>query len=237
MITSVFSILLSISIINTGVINNQPVGDINLPDTDFTQQTTLNSSTESEDSNFSYFLDVQLPKIQERSLAEEQRVAELDLAQQKAQQEQLAQIQQEQIRINQEVQRVKQEQEAQAQQQKAAQEKAQKALEAEQKKAQARTIAIPANTDYITLIRERCALLGCNSDQVIRVMYCESGGRHNAYNASSGASGLFQHMPAYWASRATTYGVPGADIWDPQAQIIVTTGMFSQGLASHWSCK
>jgi hypothetical protein len=94
-----------------------------------------------------------------------------------------------------------------------------------------------SGSSYESLIAERCNLLGCDTAKVIRVMYCESGGRPSAYNKSSGASGLFQQMPQYWDGRAIAAGVAGASIWDPYAQIIVATNMFSRGQAGHWVCK
>lgn len=95
-----------------------------------------------------------------------------------------------------------------------------------------------ASFDYETLIRERCNQLGCNPDQVIRIMYCESGGRANAVNrGGSGASGLFQFMPRTFAANAARIGLAGASIWDPRAQIYVATYMFSIGQAGQWTCK
>ena len=97
------------------------------------------------------------------------------------------------------------------------------------------TTASGINTE--SLIRERCAQLGCNSEQIIKVMYCESGGRSDAYNASSGASGLFQFMPSTFAANAARIGISNSSIWDPYAQVMVATSMFANGQASQWSCK
>jgi soluble lytic murein transglycosylase-like protein len=95
-----------------------------------------------------------------------------------------------------------------------------------------------ASFDYETLIRERCNELGCNAEQIIRVMYCESGGRANAVNrGGSGASGLFQFMPGTFNGYARRLGMTGANIWNPRDQIIIATYMFANGGAHHWSCK
>jgi hypothetical protein len=56
-------------------------------------------------------------------------------------------------------------------------------------------------------------------DKALKVISCESGGDPNAQNASSGAAGLFQHIPRYWAERAASIGLPGASIFDPVANV------------------
>jgi len=80
-------------------------------------------------------------------------------------------------------------------------------------------------------------------DEALSVMRCESFGDPLAINRYSAASGLFQHLPYYWPSRAERAGWPGADIFDPEANIAVSAwlvratengGGDSWG---HWSCK
>ena len=56
-------------------------------------------------------------------------------------------------------------------------------------------------------------------DKALAVISCESGGDPNAQNPSSGAAGLFQHIPRYWAERASAVGLPGASIFDPVANV------------------
>ncbi|MGH8957210.1 MAG: transglycosylase SLT domain-containing protein, partial [Acidimicrobiia bacterium] len=56
-------------------------------------------------------------------------------------------------------------------------------------------------------------------DKALRVISCESGGDPNAQNPSSGAAGLFQHIPRYWPERASSVGLPGASIFDPVANV------------------
>jgi len=92
------------------------------------------------------------------------------------------------------------------------------------------------NGDFESAIRNRCAAVGCNPEQVIRIMYCESGGRSNAYN-SSGASGLFQFMPRTFQANASRIGITNPDIWNPWQQIDTATYMFANGQAWQWSCK
>jgi len=66
---------------------------------------------------------------------------------------------------------------------------------------------------------------------LLSVAQCESGLDPTAVNRSSGASGLFQFMPA------TFYGHGGTDIWDPTQQANIAAKMFSIGESSEWVCK
>lgn len=75
-------------------------------------------------------------------------------------------------------------------------------------------------------------------NQALSVMACESEGNPNATNPTSGASGLFQHLPKYWQERALAAGVPGANIYDPQANVQVAGWLFGKSNTwAHWSCK
>lgn len=84
-------------------------------------------------------------------------------------------------------------------------------------------------------IVQKCAQFGCDPSVLIRVMSCES--RGNIYATNGRYKGLFQHDAYYWPGRAIKYGVGGADIYDPYAQIHVSSQMFAQGLAYLWHCK
>lgn len=84
-------------------------------------------------------------------------------------------------------------------------------------------------------ITEQCAAVGCDATQVIRVMYCES--KANTYATNGRYQGLFQHDVYYWDMRASKYGVPGTSIFDPYAQIHVSTRMFAEGFSYLWQCK
>ncbi len=66
---------------------------------------------------------------------------------------------------------------------------------------------------------------------LLGVAQCESGLNPTDVNRSSGASGLFQFMPA------TFYGHGGTDIWDPTQQANIAAKMFSIGESSEWVCK
>jgi hypothetical protein len=237
MINNVVSIIVSLSLISTSF-SNIPNTFTNTdlldnPNSD-TIEITNTISSQQYSPTLDYYITFAIPKLESSKRQEIIRQDILRVQALAAEKEQLAQL---------EAEKQRQAEEARIMEEKRRAEELKKQQEAENLKRQALAQAsapnpnLPTSGDYITLIRERCYALGCNSDQLIRVMYCESGGRANAVNKSSGASGLFQQMPQYWASRAKNAGVAGASIFDPYAQIIVATHMFSRGQASHWSCK
>ena len=53
-------------------------------------------------------------------------------------------------------------------------------------------------------------------------------------NASSGAAGLFQHIPRYWSDRSTKAGFAGADIYDPNANVGVAAYLVDRDGWKHW---
>ena len=55
--------------------------------------------------------------------------------------------------------------------------------------------------------------------------------RWNQYSTNGIDSGLTQQKEVYWQTRAAYWGVPGASIWDPYAQIHVFAGMMAQYLS------
>ena len=66
----------------------------------------------------------------------------------------------------------------------------------------------------------------------LRVANCESHYNPLAINRSSGASGLFQFMPATWNAN-----FPGQNIWDPYAQARGALVFYNAGRQSAWTCK
>lgn len=77
-------------------------------------------------------------------------------------------------------------------------------------------------------------------DRALRIMACESNGDPDARNRSSGASGLFQHMPRYWAERSAGAGFGGESIFDPVANVAVAAWMvydYPGGGWQHWVCR
>lgn len=76
-------------------------------------------------------------------------------------------------------------------------------------------------------------------DQALAVMECESRGDPDAYNPSSGASGLFQFIPSTWASARDQAGWHGADVFDAEANIGVAAWLVysSSSPWAHWTCQ
>lgn len=70
----------------------------------------------------------------------------------------------------------------------------------------------------------------------------ESGYRYNAYNSSSGASGIFQHLRRYWKGRVASYGPRSGPLeinhpaspFNGRANIIVSGAMMAAGQWYHW---
>ena len=74
-------------------------------------------------------------------------------------------------------------------------------------------------------------------DLALRVISCESGGDPNAQNRSSGAAGLFQHIPRYWEARVASAGMPGASIFDPIANVAASAYLaYTEGWG-HWAAS
>lgn len=76
--------------------------------------------------------------------------------------------------------------------------------------------------------------------RAMRVMACESLGDPDARNRTSGASGLFQHIPRYWPARSASAGFGGRSIFDPEANVGVAAWMIYEypgGGWKHWVCK
>jgi len=76
-------------------------------------------------------------------------------------------------------------------------------------------------------------------NRAVRVAWCESSFNPNSINPTSGASGLFQHLPQYWADRSAAAGFAGADIFDPEANVAVAAWLLYEfpGGWSHWTCN
>lgn len=74
-------------------------------------------------------------------------------------------------------------------------------------------------------------------DLALRIISCESGGDPNAQNPSSGAAGLFQHIPRYWEARVANAGMPGASIFDPIANVAASAYLAYTDGWGHWSAS
>lgn len=56
-------------------------------------------------------------------------------------------------------------------------------------------------------------------NRAVRVAWCESRFDPQSVDLSTGAVGIFKHLPRYWADRASAAGFPGAEPSDPRASI------------------
>jgi hypothetical protein len=99
------------------------------------------------------------------------------------------------------------------------------------------TMAPPVPGDIESIIRDAAARWGADPDQLLRIAYCESHYNPNAYNASSGASGLFQFLASTWALQSPKAGYGGASVFDPVANANTAAMMFAMGQARQWVCK
>ncbi|MEE8491773.1 MAG: transglycosylase SLT domain-containing protein [Acidimicrobiia bacterium] len=72
-------------------------------------------------------------------------------------------------------------------------------------------------------------------ERAVLIVWCESRYDASAVNPSSGASGLFQHIPRFWSERSQKAGWAGADIFDPEANTAVAAWLrYSSGDWKHW---
>ncbi|HKY50526.1 MAG TPA: G5 domain-containing protein, partial [Candidatus Limnocylindria bacterium] len=95
----------------------------------------------------------------------------------------------------------------------------------------------PVPGDIEAVIRAAAATWGADPAQLLRVAWCESRYNPGAYNASSGASGLFQFMPRTWAANSVRAGYGGASVFDAVANANTAAYMFANSQAWQWSCK
>jgi hypothetical protein len=89
--------------------------------------------------------------------------------------------------------------------------------------------------DFETYIRQMCTQYGCDPDQLIRVMYCESGGVETRVSYNGLYFGLFQFSKSTFS--ANSKFITNANILNGYDQIQVAAKMFANGQASQWGCK
>lgn len=96
-------------------------------------------------------------------------------------------------------------------------------------------ISIPPGTEpWISLIEAYFA--PADVQRALDVMWCESRGDANATNPSSGAAGLYQHLPGFWDERSANAGFAGASIYDPTANTAVAAWLvYAGGGWQHWN--
>lgn len=110
--------------------------------------------------------------------------------------------------------------------------------------AQASQVPQNASGDVQSIIVKWANHYGLSAQHMLDIARCEStfnpNSRNTKYTAPGGAGnpvGLFQHVEGYWPARAAKYGVPGASIYDADAQARVTAAMFADGQAGLWECR
>jgi TolA-binding protein len=162
----------------------------------------------------------------------EQRIAQLEEQQRIAEQQRLEQIRIAQAAENARLRQIEQDRLVQV-----AREKAAAVRSSSANTVQAAPAATGNGSSWEARIGYWCGVYGCNTTQLIRVMYCESGGRTNAKNPSGPYSGLFQFHPNTFAANAARVGISGANIWNGEHQVQTASWMFANGQASQWECK
>lgn len=71
--------------------------------------------------------------------------------------------------------------------------------------------------------------------RALAVVHCESSGDPQVSHRSSGAAGLFQHLPEFWEERTAAAGQAGSNIFDPEANIAVASWLVYEGGGwKHW---
>lgn len=83
---------------------------------------------------------------------------------------------------------------------------------------------------------------GVPFDTVLAIAQRESGLRATAVNSSSGACGVYQHIPTWWPGRNAHHNRVSIPRWDvapscfnARANVLVSLRMMAQGGWSHWS--
>lgn len=89
----------------------------------------------------------------------------------------------------------------------------------------------PAVESGVEQWRDLVSGYGWNADIALCLMDFESGGNPDAYNDSSGASGLMQVL----ASWADNFGYSPADLFDPVVNLDISYALYVDGGWSHWS--
>jgi soluble lytic murein transglycosylase-like protein len=89
-------------------------------------------------------------------------------------------------------------------------------------------------TEVKHLIRCAARHWGVNADKALSVAHRESLFDPHAYNASSCAKGIYQHLCRYWPERADDYGFKGRRAFNARANIIVTMKMVRRDGWAAW---
>lgn len=87
----------------------------------------------------------------------------------------------------------------------------------------------------VHIIESAAAEFGVDAEVMLRVARCESGLRTEAVNRTSGAAGLFQHLPQFWPPRAAAVGDPDATPANPVTNARAAAWMMSTQGLSPWA--
>ena len=75
------------------------------------------------------------------------------------------------------------------------------------------------------------------TEDALRIIACESVGDPDAYNGSTGVSGLFQMHPI-WHNQLPALGYTGVSPFDPHANAALAAWLWREtGGWSHWACR
>ncbi len=76
-------------------------------------------------------------------------------------------------------------------------------------------------------------------NRAVRLAWCLSSFNPQSVNPSSGDAGLFQHPRSEWDGWASSAGIPGADVFDAEANVQVAAWLLYEvpGGWTHWSCQ
>lgn len=89
---------------------------------------------------------------------------------------------------------------------------------------------VEAQYTYEQAIYDACSQYGCDGGQLVRVMYCESGGDMYAVGPN-GERGIFQYHPQ-------SHNPAGYAAWDdPYLQIQIAAQDWAAGLGYLWVCQ
>lgn len=104
--------------------------------------------------------------------------------------------------------------------------------------------AASGNSDVKSIIVEAAIKYGIDPDHALRIANCEStfnpsSVNYNYTDPTTGTHpmGLYQHVEAYWNSRASKYGYEGSSVLDPVANANVTMAMWKDGQSNLWECQ
>jgi len=97
--------------------------------------------------------------------------------------------------------------------------------------------AVAANKSPESHVRAAAREFGIPEEAFVRVIRCESGMNPGAVNRSSGALGLGQHLPRYYAARAAALGYGYGSWSDARANARVSAWLWATSGPQHWVCR